>query len=271
MGAVTNDDIEYVITHGPLIGITAASRNRGHEPQSLIYHLHKLGLTITRNAQSYRVNADLFCNITSPEVAYVLGLLWADGHVRKTYYEIVIEADATDLAEIRWVFDRLGDWDHSIRVRKGRTKAVAKLRTSNPLIHSLLKETDYLVKSTASPDKILARIPTDLHRFFWRGYIDGDGCFYFHVPTCQLTLAGSFQQDWRAHEQMLSSMGVPYNIKHFSKQAGKSSILRVCSRPAIVNLGNWLYNGYETDHIGLRRKWEKYKAIADYDCLKRAA
>jgi len=55
---------------------------------------------------------------------------------------------------------------------------IVDLGFKNPL--ELLVDNDYKLKSYNSADKILSKIPNSLHHYFFRGLIDGDGCFYLN-------------------------------------------------------------------------------------------
>lgn len=267
MNPITEADIQHVITRGPLVGVTQAARETGRSLTGLLKHLKKRRIVVVRLAESYSVNANLFQAVSAPSVAYILGIIWADGHLNKKSNQIALEMDKEDLLQIKWMFDQTGQWSYGSRTRIGRVNPVAHLYTSNPLISKILEGCDYKIKSVASASKILQHIPDSLHRFFWRGYIDGDGCFYKHGTVCQLVLAGSYTQDWAAHEAWMKSLGIAYKIKYTQKSTGNSSILRVTSRYDIALLCRWLYDGYDMDNIGLKRKRAKAMEI-EKDCQK---
>jgi len=265
---ITEADILRVIKRGPEVGVTQAIRETGKSPGSVFKQLKLRGISIVRLPCSYRVDATAFQSVTTAGVAYILGLLWADGHLPRKHNQIGIEMDTKDLLVVKPLFDHLGQWSYNQRTRKGRSHTISALYTSNPLIATLLKSLDYCDKSTAAPTKVLAHIPATLHRFFWRGFIDGDGCFYKHGHTCQLILAGSYSQDWTAHERWLTDMGVRFKVKRRLSPKGNSSIVRVTSLVDITHLIHWLYEGFENDGIGLPRKYAKAQEIAQ-QCRQR--
>lgn len=269
MTTITEADIQHVLTRGPQAGVTQAARETGKSLSGILGRLKRRGIVVVRSASSYSVDATFFQTVSTPGVAYILGILWADGYLNKRSNQITLEMDQTDLLQIKWVFDQTGQWTHGSRTRQGRVKPVAYLYTSNPMIRRVLEKCDFKTKSVASVSKILQHIPTSFHRFFWRGYIDGDGCFYQHGTICQLTLAGSYAQDWTAHETWMKEMGVTYRIKRSQTTSGNSSVLRVTSRYDIALLCRWLYEGYEVDGIGLQRKRAKAKEI-ELDCQKKS-
>ena len=48
-------------------------------------------------------------------------------------------------------------------------------------------------------------------------------------------------------------------VRRIQKDKNKSSIIRICNRDGIKKLINWLYDGYENDRVGLKRKFFKSK------------
>ena len=79
---VTAADIEHVMTRSPIVGITKACQEINRSLTHMLDTLHRRGLKAQRPPIKCRVDPKQFQNIDDPRVAYVLGLLWADGHVR---------------------------------------------------------------------------------------------------------------------------------------------------------------------------------------------
>jgi hypothetical protein len=244
--------------------VCQAARELGRLSQSFCHRLNQEGRTIVRLPSSYRLNPERFETVTTPEVAYVLGLLWADGYLRKAYYTIAIELQLTDMLMVKPTFDKVGDWHYRERTRKGRTRPVACLNVANQRVHELLCSWDYLEKSHLSPTKVLAHIPSSLHPLFWRGYIDGDGSLYQRGALCQMSLAGSFDQDWSAQLAMCEALGATATVQRWtSKQGHRSSCVRITSRFGIERIGDWVYHTFTEDGIGLPRKHAKYLRIKE--------
>lgn len=101
-------------------------------------------------------------------------------------------------------------------------------------------------------------------QWIWRGYVDGDGCFYMGTGGCYFTLVGTVQQDWSAVETLLQRLDIPYRIYATHLDTGNSSTIRVTSRYAIDRLGKWLYEGFPEDGIGLNRKYLRWIMIRDH-------
>ena len=96
--------------------------------------------------------------------------------------------------------------------------------------------------------------------------MDGDGCFYMSPDKTsrQFCITSSYEQDWKYMENAFNKLGVRYKIKkQISKLGNKSSQIRVTSPFDIKLFGEWIYENYENDKIGLPRKYEKWKLISE--------
>ncbi len=208
--------------------------------------------------QSLRnVNADPFIAFATPEHAYLLGFIWADGTILSQYKRksVRIEIKESDMEELHHVLDFSGKWTYIRRERPNRSPQVTA-ECSNAKLVAFLLEYDYGNKSTSSPTKILDAMPENLHEFFVRGWIDGDGCFYSGKSSRQFTMAGSFDQDWLALERISNKLGIRYSIARRIHPRSKSSVLRISNKSGIQKIGEFVY---QTRHdIGLPRKREAF-------------
>ena len=117
------------------------------------------------------VNADPFIEFASPEHAYLLGFIWADGAVYSQYKRKVIriEVKEDDMNELRRVIDTTGKWTYIRRERPNRSPQVIAECANAKLVEFLIGH-DYGDKSRASPTKIMESMPENLHEFFLRGW-----------------------------------------------------------------------------------------------------
>jgi len=213
----------------------------------------------------YDVNPLQFINPTTPEVAYILGLLWADGYIGKNN-AVNIQAVRTDLDLLYKHFLTTGNWKIYYRTPKNR-KEQATIHKGNMMLANFLKENDYTIKSDKSACKILSIIPENLKHYWFRGVVDGDGCFYIrNKKSYQFSLASSYQQDWTYFEDLLKSLNIKYNIQRRIQirknlPSTQSSVIRISNKNTIKILGEYIYQNYEIDKIGLHRKYEKFLQI----------
>lgn len=220
------------------------------------------------NEKKYRVDEKQFLKIETPEIAYVLGLLWADGYITKYGPQInILEKDMDFLLNI---FLKIGDWCIYSFQPSGKRQRQKLLRTSNKIIADFLIENDYLVKSGVSACKILSNIPENLKHYWFRGLVDGDGCFFFNKKRRDkgMSIGSRFDQDWEYMETISKKIGVNFRIERRKKMCKgkeqKDSIFLFHTFFDIENFGNFIYQGYEQDKIGLPRKYEKFVELVAY-------
>ena len=157
-------------------------------------------------AEKCNINPNLFLNITTKEIPYLLGLIWADGFLnpskngKNSNLGFVMVKE--DINIIKPVLETIGKWNYYERKQPVESwKPSINVITNNKRILNFLIENDYDIKSQASADKILSKIPDELKHYFFRGLIDGDGCFYHYVPQKgstlrQFILTSTYEQDW---------------------------------------------------------------------------
>lgn len=214
--------------------------------------------------KSNKVDANCFINNITKESSYILGLLWADGHVEHNNYKYTINVEclSVDMDYFIPVFNKTGDWLYYDRIRKGR-KPITKAHTSNKELNLYLSNKDYLNKSYISPKLILETIPSDLKRYFILGVIDGDGCFYFNEKygLRQFTITGTLNQDWSDFENIFNELEITYKINRVENSKTGYSQIRITNKTNILKLGGYLYPTIKIDGIGLPRKYDKFLNI----------
>lgn len=206
------------------------------------------------------LNVEIFKNVTMPETAYVLGLLWADGWIQNTNdFSINIKLISEDFQYLEWIFDKLGIWKKYRYNPKGR-KPTTQLRTSGKDAVDYLISIGYKNKSFDSAKTVIDTIPNNLKHYWWRGYLDGDGYISSKHPY-RLMFCSGYNQDW-------SFLPIEYNfkiIRQIGKTGHKHSKAFICSKKLINQFGNFIYKNYEIDNIGLYRKFNAYKCYCIVD------
>jgi hypothetical protein len=165
--------------------------------------------------------------------------------------------------------------------RNGKTycgRPSKQVTFSSHLIRQFLEENDYHLKSSSGdPRKILSLIPDDIKHYWWRGFLDGDGCVYFneekpsHLSPHKILFTSHFSQNWRFVEDLCQDLeiskpsitaGQRYSKTEDGKRVrnGKSSNANIYCFLNNFKLGSYIWPDDELD-IGLSRKFDKWKKI----------
>jgi hypothetical protein len=275
-----NDTEQIVNEFYPIYGSKICIEKTGLKKHQIYTIAKKLNLkVVSRSAillnskkNSLTVfNPEPFLNIKTKEVAYLLGFIWADGSLGSNkkcgiYLEILEE----DMNEIKSIIKSTGNWRFKTRQRNN-WKPVTNAHTNNRKLYEFLIDNNYGIKSTTSPDKILSKIPENLKHYFFRGLIDGDGCFYINEKQYlyQFSITSTINQNWKFFSNLLQNLDIKFDIQYTKKINKKSknlnsySCLRITNKNEILKFGNYIYSDLEFDKIGLQRKYKKYNLIKE--------
>jgi hypothetical protein len=208
------------------------------------------------------INMEDFLHVTDPTIAYLLGFYWADGHLIK---KGIVSRNVKDDADLIYeMIKNVGkvitiDYDSICGWRPTRSICIF-----HRILADHLKSLDYGEKSKSSPTKILEIMEKDVQRFFWLGFLDGDGCFYSGNNNCYLSFTGSLEQDWSDLINFIEEMNCKYHLfRNNGKNGHKFSTVSVSSPYDIAQLGAFLYKTHDLDGLGLPRKYQKYLKIKE--------
>lgn len=276
----TKEDENWLLLNYPKLGPDKSAeylKLRKHQVEGRVHKLKiKLPNEIKNLLQSKKpekcnINPDLFHIINTKEVAYLLGLIWADGFLNPSKngknFNLGFTMVKEDIDEIKPMLDSIGKWNYYERKQPVESwKPSINVITNNKRIGNFLIENDYDKKSFVSADKILSKIPDDLKHYFFRGVIDGDGCFYYYKPKKgstlrQFALASTYEQDWSYFERFCVLLGIKYKIKRTKGIKSSSSVIRVTNKNGIEKLGGYVYQNMFNENIGLSRKFKKFREI----------
>lgn len=280
---------EFVKQNYSTMGLAEIVRKYGTNKSKIARIAKKFGLKVSKEAfskictkafekppQQYNVNHLIFQDANIKEVVYILGLLWADGFISKTKtgHLVGCATTETDKEDLEKIFMKTGNWNVYISKNKSKEhptwRRKVQFYTNNKHLFYFLNEMDYRNKTGISPDKIISYIPENLQCYWWRGFFDGDGCIYTSKNAVQIAFAGPFEQEWKFAENLMEKLKIQtYSSRqNISKKQHKSSQFRFCSKEASKKFLDYIYNGYETDCIGLSRKYQKFKYF-DFSSKKR--
>lgn len=216
-----------------------------------------------------KVNSKNFIEIISNEHAYILGLLWADGHVtfanNKSKTPIIKHSSKEeDNNTFKEILLSTGNWNSFITENVGsfskRKRNICVNWTSNRNLGEFLIKNGYREK-TKSPKKLINKLNNVQKEFWFRGFFDGDGSVSIkHKGHHSVTFTGHKNQDWGFIINLFNEIGIE-NYKHriISSRMAFSSQIRITNKKDIQKFYNYLYNS--EPNIGLKRKREKFMLL----------
>lgn len=259
MATYTDSEKQFFTENYPKFGSAYCALHLKKSKHAM--HAYAKKLKISRVGRSKHptlenINSEEFVSVKTPEIAYMLGFIWADGYIVCSRFRRSIEIEITekDAEALAPIFNKVGKW--AIRKRqRGKSNPTWIFNTNNKNIYDFLFANDYKEKSLVSCSKILQVIPDDFKKYFWRGYFDGDGTVKCVGRGVVIGLAGSYNQDWSEIEKLYQSLGgTGYKIyKTEEKSGNKYSKVLIQNR-----LGCFLVSSYLlSSSLGLARKTER--------------
>jgi hypothetical protein len=215
------------------------------------------------------IEEKLYRCIDTPEMSYFFGLFWADGHVRnnkKGANEIIIHNLKNDIDIFFKIFGSFGKWKlqkpkqaflHGKPCGIMQVMSIVDLKFKNFLV----EHNAHIKSSGISPTSLINLIPENLKKYFYRGFLDGDGNVYSSLKHNKIKVAftSTYEQDWRFLTDKFNEFNITYKIYKRIYKNGKRSTLNICGYKNCEMFLNYLYEGYENDQIGLLRKYTNFK------------
>lgn len=212
--------------------------------------------------RTYKPNDNYFKN-WSNEMAYFLGLIAADGHVRKQNNLLMLNLKKTDEKIIQNLKEAL-QYDgplYTINKKDGQTQCC--LRVCSKEIVADLNRLGLNGNKTFDFDWINGMEDKYVSHFI-RGMFDGDGCI--HINTIKGSHEASIVGTYRATENIKNK----YNLfsgkasGHLSKKGNVQSIVFNGRYNALAFL-DWIYTD-STQSTRLERKYELYLKLKNTIC-----
>jgi hypothetical protein len=231
----------------------------------------KIYMNNKENKNKPTVNFKLFEENLTKESSYILGLLWADGHLMKKSKLTSINMSADDILEIKDIFLKTGNWRISPPFKKffnnKEVKSQIKISSTTWGLYYILEKYNYLQKSSVSPDYLLNNMPQNLKKYWFRGYLDGDGCIRFKDKKyMSIVFAGPYNQNWNFLINLCKSLDIKFYIKKYEVKLGGYSQFVIYRKNDVRAFCNYIYEDF--NDMGLKRKYEKFLEIDKYIIAK---
>jgi len=259
-------DIEFIRTTYPICGAEYCAKHLNRTKCAIKTKAHLLGIVLNKN-----VNAEQFLNIKTEEVAYILGLLWADGNVSFANNKAktpIIKHNSKPFDNIIFleILNKTGKWNTFTSKNIGTfSKNINDICTnwiSSRKIGEYLIENDYRNKKK-SPNKIISKIPDSLKHLWFRGFFDGDGSVTIKPKGHHsIAFTGDKNQDWSFIVNLFKFLEIiNFKIRVQSNTFGSWSHLRITNKCDLLKLEKYLYSDFDEHNLGLLRKRIQFKQL----------
>lgn len=218
--------------------------------------------TYSENNRRYKRNSEYFDNINTPNKAYILGLIYADGNNyirgKKHCFTLQLQEQDRDLLErVRRELEYEGELRFVPLNEKNKNYMNQYLLTiTDEHMCEQLKRIGVVERKS-----LVLTFPTflrpDLIRHFVRGYFDGDGCVsYEKNQDKEITCICGTYEFLSSLSTILHSMFVKNNMYH-PKQSGDSNtwVLRTSSNLSSYKFLSWIYQDCD---MKMERKYKRY-------------
>jgi len=289
--AYSQEELSFLLENYSNYGAQYCASKTGRSLNSILIKANRMGLKLSdkcykriKNAAAknrkkrdfkYKVPAKNFISNITPESAYILGLLWADGCVRITKANtasIKIESISKDMKEYCPIFKKTGSWGRYTRQRQGWQETTSLFTSNRPLANYLIQNGYKANNKDAS--LILRLIPNELLHYWFLGLTDGDGSWYANPKTHQkqFSISSHINQNWCYLTNQLELLNIIDYKSYASKNTkGAGSAVELKTYHDLIIWGNFVYKDYNINKIGLNRKYKIFEIIKDmyYVALKK--
>lgn len=260
-GALSDDDISRVIQmYTDNIPVTYIAKIYSCGVQTIYNYLRRLDINRTRNSvRKYQFDIHYFDVIDTPNKAYCLGLLFADGCNFDRSINLFLQApDSHLLEDICQEIGYNGELEFRDR-SKDREKGINCQDVYGLRLHSAYM-CDVLSNCGMVPNKSLILqfptcVPDHLISHFMRGYMDGDG----HIGRTEKDNSVNFVGTLNFCESMNcvfeKQLGITFNIREAGNHNG---ITMECSARNKADRKLFLDWIYQDAGLKLERKYQTY-------------
>lgn len=198
---------------------------------------------------------DYFKEINTHEKAYFLGLLFSDGYICSTYYDVSkstgIALQLRDAYILEYFKEKL-NLSGKISVYKNS----AKLVITNIGVYNDLKKLG-MVENKSHSEYTIPNIPEEFVNSFILGYFDGDGCITLKKSgAVVVSICGNSKVFFEDLQNILKKYGIETRLNCETKrQVNPLYVLYLKGRPNQLKFMDFIYKDCP---IYLKRKKEKF-------------
>ena len=257
-----DEEVEIINKYNQGISISQLSREYGIYWRGIKNILTNNGV-ITRTF--YKINEQYFDKIDTPNKAYILGLLYADGantsNYEKPRYCISICLKQNDYKILEDIRNEIGYSEAPIKLKQYGKTPTAKLDICTKHIVLRLHELGVVPNKTFKI-KFPEWLDQSLYSHFIRGYFDGDGCITHGTirqgkTQAAITIAGTSDFCNSLLDIIEDECGVKAHV-YASGNKNCNSMIKIFSAYGNTKCKKILDYIYQDADLKLERKYKRY-------------
>lgn len=213
--------------------------------------------------RQYKINENYFDNIDTPNKAYILGFLYADGgntsNYNKKRYCITITLQEADNQILYDIKKEIG-YDAPIKFREYNGCKTATLDICNKHMVQKLHEFGVIPNKTLTL-KFPEWLNEELYPHFIRGYFDGDGCITHNNRTVSPQITTSIVSTENMCKFIAKIIAEKCNVNTHVYDVGHEKCNKVIKTFMIsgnTQCKRFLDYIYQNSDLKLQRKYKKY-------------
>lgn len=239
-----------------------------HKPILKVLERHNIPRTRV-GIRKYKLNEEYFDNIDTPNKAYILGFLYADGNNCPTKQTIRIGLQEEDKQILEDMRKEIGVEKELVYLDNSNKHTFGYTYKNMWILNMYSKHMcQSLEKLGMIPNKSLKvtfpDIDADLYSHFIRGIFDGDGCIYnSNGKTRHLcSIVGTY--DLCNHlKQFFETMDIQSHVREASNHNGITTVFEIWKKDSVMKFLNYIYQDAE---MFLDRKYQRYlNCVEQYD------
>lgn len=252
------------------ISSTQIAKIMGAKRYQINYILEKNGIakTFSEARREYGLDEHYFDEIDTPNKAYILGFLYADGYNNDINHTVVLtlhEKDKDTLEKIRKELKCEKPLYHisSVNKKDGKPRELESLILASKHMSETVKKWGLIPNKTFTLEfpKFLS---DNLVSHFIRGYFDGDGCAYIEKRVDrQDRLFVSIMSSTKfccEMQQYLEKLGLKMYVNHPTNKNENNSLIRATKRADVKKIKDYIYKDADLYMERKRKKFEEFFA-----------
>lgn len=226
--------------------------------------LNKMGVQTrddSHKGRKYTINENYFDEIDTPNKAYILGLLYADGCNHRETNHVNLELQERDkdiLDKIKVELETNKPlYFNELNKRSDQWQNAYRLNICNKHISETLEEKGVVPRKSLILE-FPEWLPDEFLSHFLRGYMDGDG--HIQCFTCRNASFASTENFCLAVQKRLNNIGIESHIHNTQNKENSTRILYIFKISNIIKFLDYIYKDAE---LYIQRKYDAYQTFLE--------